>query len=723
MMISTRFLPFRMLLQPKAHRDLMVLGNSGQSAGDHLNSQKSSFTIALIFLVSFLSIATPPVQADVGKALIPLVVSADAQSQRFRESIQKIQDGDVSEGLRRLQGLHEEIWGKDLLIESYRDDHWLQTVPISQKINQYLMNLPEDQKAFYVSEFSTRAFSVRKKAISERDPFQLFRVAQLFPLMDFRRDALVLSGELFFEMDEPDAAINVWQQASRIPVDGDLSPALTRDLAERIWLAAQRAGREELIAEIKNLYDDLDEIVQDSAPVSKKRKLSTIPSLSFEEGEISWKTSDYSRHIASNPRQYRSYFSSDSNSLVSPGVDKSRLAIPTSSKLLRYDLRTGKLISDFNLRPGDSTFQEQDPNMRLWAVEGEKYILTSYVSRASRRENYLGYDIQVSLPWRGIKCWGVGDRGGRLLWDTSRRDSTDETLRTTSFNSRPIIQDGKIYALGWRKSGYIDVSLWCLDAETGKRIWMRPLVGNQVELTMFGEPSREPILGSLLIADDVVYSCSNLGAIAAMRAWDGKVLWISEYERVTKRNGRRRYNSRGSSSQAWKPNPLILKDGYLFATPLDSSYLYSLSAKTGALNAKVFNNGGLGPYMLGIVGNRLFLAGDMITSMIYVDIGREELYQQSIVRNPSESRPALVEEGVLYINQVDGCLYLEGLKPRTPQKKIASLVSDRVRNRNNGWNQVVEVGGVIEVLDGQILITNPFQATCITPQKKSRENK
>ena len=127
--------------------------------------------------------------------------------------------------------------------------------------------------------------------------------------------------------------------------------------------------------------------------------------------------------------------------------------------------------------------------------------------------------------------------------------------------------------------------------------------------------------------------------------------------------------------------------------------------------------------MLGIAGNRLFLAGDMITSMIYVDIGREELYQQSIVRNPSESRPALVEEGVLYINQVDGCLYLEGLKPRTPQKKIASLVSDRVRNRNNGWNQVVEVGGVIEVLDGQILITNPYQATCITPQKKSRENK
>ena len=198
MMISTRFLPLRMLLQPKARRDLLVLGNSGHSAGDDLNFHKSSFAIVLTFLMSFLSIATPPVQADVGKALIPLVVSADSQSQRFRESIQKIQDGDVSEGLRRLQGLHEEIWGKDLLIESYRDDHWLQTVPISQKINQYLMNLPEDQKAFYVSEFSTRAFSVRKKAISERDPFQLFRVAQLFPLMDFRRDALVLVWRVVF---------------------------------------------------------------------------------------------------------------------------------------------------------------------------------------------------------------------------------------------------------------------------------------------------------------------------------------------------------------------------------------------------------------------------------------------------------------------------------------------------------------------------------------------
>ena len=120
----------------------------------------------------------------------------------------------------------------------------------------------------------------------------------------------------------------------------------------------------------------------------------------------------------------------------------------------------------------------------MWAVEKESYALASYVARASRRENYLGYDIQVALPWRGIKCWDTSVDGGRLLWDSAHRTVESEELGTTSFNTRPVLKDGRVYALGWRKSGYIDVSLWCLDAETGDPIWVRPIVGNQVDLTM-----------------------------------------------------------------------------------------------------------------------------------------------------------------------------------------------------------------------------------------------
>lgn len=686
-------------------------------------SRATRFGLALG--VSLLGLLMPSLEAkaDVGRALIPLLVGADAHSQQFREAIQRIDDGDVVEGLRRLQGLNEEIWGLNPLMESYRGDSWLQTVPISDRIGDYLRALSEDHQKIYIAEFQTRARSILDRALKDRDPRKLFKVARLYPLMDFCRETLIRSGELFFEKDESAAALKAWELAAD-PELGEVSTELRTALNRWMALAAIRCGQNARANSLAKYLDD-DASLPASTADQARSEVEAGP-LPFEEGRIVWKTSAYSRHVYTESRSRMSYMLGSPTSILAPAISEDTLSVATSAKLLRYDLKTGKLISDYNLRPGDATFEESDPQIRLWSLEQGSYALASYVARASRRENYLGYDIQVALPWRGIKCWNTEIDNGRLLWDSAHRSVTDEQLRTTSFNTRPILRDGRVYALGWRKSGYIDVSLWCLNAETGEPIWVQPVVGNQVDLTMFGEPSREPILGSLLLEGDVVYCCSNLGAIAAVRIWDGKVLWVSEYEQIAPRKRNRRYNNR-YRSQVWKPNPMILHEGRLFVTPLDSSDLYCLSAKDGGLLTKVSNEeGALGPHMLGIAGNRLILAGDLLTTILANDPGREELWRQNIVRNPSASRPALVDDGILYLNDNDGVLYLQQFRQGRQAKPVAS--TRRVRRDRNGWGDLLdsgdtESGGRVDVCGDRILITQVERSTCIQGVDKSKEDK
>ena len=75
-------------------------------------SRATRFRVALGLSLLGLLMPVQKADADVGRALIPLLVGADAHSQQFREAIQRIDDGDVVEGLRRLQGLNEEIWAQ-----------------------------------------------------------------------------------------------------------------------------------------------------------------------------------------------------------------------------------------------------------------------------------------------------------------------------------------------------------------------------------------------------------------------------------------------------------------------------------------------------------------------------------------------------------------------------------------------------------------------------------
>jgi len=134
--------------------------------------------------------------------------------------------------------------------------------------------------------------------------------------------------------------------------------------------------------------------------------------------------------------------------------------------------------------------------------------------------------------------------------------------------------------------------------------------------------------------------------------------------------------------------------------------------------------GALGPHMLGVTGNRLVLAGDLLTTILVNDPGREELWRQNIVRNPSASRPALVNDGILYLNDDDGVLYQQQFRQGRQAKPVAS--TRRVRRDRNGWGDPLNVGdtesgGRVDVCGDRILITQVERSTCIRGVDKSKE--
>ncbi len=671
-------------------------------------------------------------ECDVGSALIPLLVGADGVIQEYRDAIGRIEGAEVQDGaldgIRRLQILHESIWGEDPLMLWSETNQWRLARPLSDQIIETLRTLEPELKELYRQEYRSRAQSVLERAISDTDPTALLRVATLYPLTEVRWVALVAAGDLFLEQDQPELALRAWQDAV-FGFDEEPDQDLYRSLVTRRSVALKRLGNTKDLLALKNEVKkilrgevlEFEDQLNDSGMVSGKTDDDAVQPLLVDDGVIAWKTHDYSRHVAFSASRGRGYYSDGTRAILAPCFSEDWIAIATSRKLLRYDLRTGKLISDVSLRPGAPYFEERDIATRLWSVNDEDVLLCSYVARASRREDYLGFDIQVSLPWRGMKCWDLAG-AGRLLWDTGSRDIGDEMLRTTSFNSAPVVKGDRVWALGWRKSGYIDVTLWCLDAHTGKKIWSRPIVGNQVDLTMFGEPAREPILGSVLVRDGMVYCCSNLGAVAALRAWDGQVRWIMEYDRDSQRSYRGRYRPQRRSS-IWAPNPMIFEDGLLFVTPLDSNQLYAIDVLSGTVRSQVHGKG-LGPYMLGTTGGRLVLFGDLLTSMLARDIGRSELWKQALTRSPGLGRPALVEDGVVYVSAGESTLIHQSLDPISTPKSIATLSEEEDPRSGIGLFRVEEpVGGRVDVNGDRILITNLNRATCLTQKRVIREEK
>ncbi len=651
------------------------------------------------------SLSASIARADVGNALIPLVVLGDNSAQRYREALRRVSEGDVVDGVRRLQSLHEEIWGRNHM--AYDPDRvgaredWIVAVSLTEAIIASLSTLPDSAKEFYRGEFSTSAATLLERGLRDGDVRSLIRTSDLYPITDSAPRALLAAGDILFEENQVGRAAEVWRDMRRRV--GSNSP-YERALAIREGLISVRRGDPADRAAASTALATLGISVPSTGISEFHPAVAELPSLPFQRGQLEWRSVSFARDNQIRSQSYS--IGGPVPYAPVPAFGDGWVAVLTSRKALRFDLDTGKQVGEVSLAP-DPRFYEDERLIRFHAVTAADLLVSSYVADATDRDQYLGFDITVEVPKRALKGIRIGT--DRAIWDTVRRQVADPFLAELSFNGEPTLVDGRIYALGWRKRGYIDVFLVCLDARTGERLWSAPIAGNQVELTMFGETAHEPILGTVCVDDSAVFCSTNLGVIARVRASDGHVLWATEYEAQGRRSygGHRSY--RMQARPVWERNPIILHSGRLAVTPLDSADLFVLDPEDGRVEQRVSGEQG---FLVGVFEDHLVLARNGIRLIPVSDVESRH-GPQFRVANEIRARPALVAEGIVYTTE-EGLFHqpiVIGRKDNLPPVKLCAL--DELEYDINERDAIHD--GVVDVLHDRILVTSSQRISCYLP--------
>ncbi len=185
-----------------------------------------------------------------------------------------------------------------------------------------------------------------------------------------------------------------------------------------------------------------------------------------------------------------------------------------------------------------------------------------------------------------------------------RAGQAGQAGKRTQFTSVPVLAEGRIYCGLIRSSTQPEYELASFDPKSGKLLWRvflcgaAPVRGAMPSNMGWGGRQGAPLseIGQpLAVAGRTIYVVTNLGAVAAADADDGRLKWLRLYPRyspsdgkvVDRRNvrmGRSSYQSpdRGTANM-WEPCAPVLTGGLLIAAPQDCDYLLAIDAETGRL--------------------------------------------------------------------------------------------------------------------------------------------
>ncbi len=160
---------------------------------------------------------------------------------------------------------------------------------------------------------------------------------------------------------------------------------------------------------------------------------------------------------------------------------------------------------------------------------------------------------------------------GYLRWRTPLAGKDDDHW---AYEGAPVCDGANVYVA----MRYSDVRprehVACFDAQTGAMRWRRLVCAAETP----AQGQVEEITHNLLtLAQGVLYVNTNLGAVAALSASDGRVLWLTRYRRA-------KLLSSADQSHLYRDlNPCVYDRGNLYVAPTDVQGIYSFDASTGRM--------------------------------------------------------------------------------------------------------------------------------------------
>lgn len=256
---------------------------------------------------------------------------------------------------------------------------------------------------------------------------------------------------------------------------------------------------------------------------------------------------------------------------------------------------------------------------------------------------------------------------GRLVWKIAAEEGW-------AFEGAPVADEANVY-VGMRRSGIPEAHVACFDAQTGGRRWRVFVCGAET-------PARGTFLqhthNLLTLRRQTLYYNTNLGAVAAIGARDGRLLWVSLYPRERDGNLRKLAPHWGRDL-----NPCLYDHGTLLVAPADSPRIFAFDAGTGAILWHTEPADALGDvvHLLGTTEEHLIAGGQRLywIGLKGEDRGRVKHVWPDGAAKPGYGRGALAAEGVLWPTREK--IYVFDQKTARP-KKVIDLAARGVSGGN-----------------------------------------
>lgn len=197
----------------------------------------------------------------------------------------------------------------------------------------------------------------------------------------------------------------------------------------------------------------------------------------------------------------------------------------------------------------------------------------------------------------------------------------DQTpLRSLDFTGSPLVLGDSVFVIG--RSGkpvqFEDCYVLCFDLATGKFKWATYVCSASGQQQMMDDgASGTDASAHLAYASGRIYALSNLGALAAIDAYDGTIAWLNIYPRAVSNvrfpgqiGWARIRSTDAGGDRPWQINPAIVSDGKVFVLPSDSKYILIYDAGTGVEVKRIrLSDLGNADQLLAVRGDHLVVAG------------------------------------------------------------------------------------------------------------------
>ena len=350
---------------------------------------------------------------------------------------------------------------------------------------------------------------------------------------------------------------------------------------------------------------------------------------------------------------------------------------------------TGTRESDFEgirLQTGETVFPRGDPATRHDAPE-ERVRSAAGVPRFTMTAENGRLYARAGSPITGVRPEDgnpIDSPGQILAMNLAAERKLVLEIRLEgpewgegwAFEGTPLVDGSRLYvALRRRDAVRAESHVACFDAQQGRLQW-RQFIGAAESQA---EQRTSELTHNLLTLDqDSLFFNSNLGVVAALRASDGDIQWLTTYPRLSPN---RRDPDQDDRYLFRDLNPCVLYRDMVFVAPADCDRVFALDAITGhPLWVTPPDQVADAVHVLGIGADHLLVSGDCL---YWLDVYRGQLvgqFPQPCRALPGHARPS--PRGL-------GRGVLAGSHVYWPTQETIFVLEQQTLRTQRGWEPVL----------------------------------